>query len=87
MRNSKDVMIGLLIERLGGEVTITAEDFRRADRLEVIEWEDLPGNGYRYTTARPPVVLQGEIVTEPAADEYAEGWQDALAELKKRLGS
>ncbi|QPK40208.1 hypothetical protein SEA_JINKIES_77 [Arthrobacter phage Jinkies] len=69
-KTSEEALIAILIEKLGGEVTITHEDFYRADELEVTRWDEPAKLSYRLTAARPPVTLDGEIVPdEPKAIE------------------
>lgn len=78
-KTAEEALIAILIEKLGGEVIITHRDFARADELEVERWDRPATLDYKLTARRPPVTLQGEIVTaEPQSIEVGhqhESWQ------------
>ena len=79
-KTSEEALIAILIEKLGGEVIVTREDFYRADELEVTRWDRPASMDYKLTAKRPPEILAGEIVTaEPQSIEpfYAVEWTPA----------
>lgn len=79
-KTAEQTLIAILIERLGGEVKITREEFFRADELEVTEWDDPVTLTYKLTAKRPPEILTGEVVEsgpqeiEPPQLMTANGW-------------
>jgi hypothetical protein len=80
-KTSEEALIAILIEKLGGKVTITHEDFARADELEITRWDRPDTLDYKLTAERPPEILVGEIVTaepqsiEPPKGHHHESWQ------------
>lgn len=58
----RDWLIGILVERLGGEVMITAEEIEAFEGAEMMLWQDLPSLAYRIRVKPRLVVVAGEVV-------------------------
>jgi hypothetical protein len=64
------IIIGLLVEQLGGEAVLTREDIVRVDDLEVVSEFNPATLKTSIRARRKPPTLQGEIVTaEPQSIE------------------
>jgi len=60
-------LIGILVSRLGGEVTITAEEIVEFEGAEMMIWQDMPSLAYRIKATPKPAVINGEVVRDPNA--------------------
>jgi hypothetical protein len=63
-KTPQEAIIAILIERLGGDVTISPREIDDADEIELFRMENISGLGMRFTTRRAIEVV-GEIVDTP----------------------
>ncbi len=58
----RDWLIGILVQRLGGETMVTAEEIEAFEGTEMMLWQDMPSLAYRIRVTPRPVVIGGEVV-------------------------
>ena len=67
--DDRDLLIALLVERLGGDVTIAVHELENPpDELECLRDPDPTRLAYHYRTRR---TIEGEVVEPSKLDKYA----------------
>jgi hypothetical protein len=69
--DERDWIIGILVDRLGGDVTIDEAELADGD-LSVRMWHERERFRYRFQTKRKPVPIDGEVVSDTTDAELVD---------------
>ena len=65
---AETIILGILLERLGGRVVIEAAEMALFDRDgQLVQWHDPVTGSVTFELRRPPVTVAGEVVDEVRA--------------------